>query len=140
MTREELIENIDRSWNAWLDALDGIPAGRTGEPGVCGDYSVKDLIGHIAFWDEQDLARAQKLARGEDVQPNDWQSMNDREFEAHKDDTLAQQTERMHASHARLVADTLVLDRIDALKLDETWPHYDEHRNEVLAWRNAQGV
>jgi hypothetical protein len=140
MTRDELIERIDRSWDAWTAALDGIPPERSSEPGVCGYFSVKDLIGHIAFWDEQDLARAHKLARGEDVQPNDWATMNDREYEAHKDDTLEAQTARMIAAHARLSADVRTLDRLDELKLDDTWDHYDAHRDDILSWRAAQGV
>ena len=140
MTRDELIANIDRSWRAWTAALDGIPEERASETGVCGFFSVKDLIGHVAFWDEQDLARAHKLARGEAVQPNDWATMNDQEYEAHKDDTLEAQTERMIDVHARLSADVRTLDRINDLKLDESWEHYDDHRKDVLAWRAAQGV
>ena len=140
MSKDELIANIEQSWDAWTAALDGIPAERTSEPGVCGYFSVKDLVGHIAYWDEQDLARAHKLARGEDVQPNDWATMNDLDYEAHKDDTLEAQTARMVAAHIRLNADVRNFAEVDELRLDDVWPHYDEHRDEVLAWRAAQGV
>jgi hypothetical protein len=140
MSRDELIANIEQSWDSWTAALDGIPADRAGEPGVCGYFSVKDLIGHIAYWDEQDLVRAHKLASGDQVKPNDWATMNDQDYEAHKDDTFEAQTARMLDAHARLSADVRTLDRIDDLKLDETWEHYDAHRNDVLAWRSAQGI
>ena len=140
MRKDELIANIERSWNAWTAALDGIPADRAGEPGVCGYFSVKDLVGHIAFWDEQDLARAQKLARGESVEPNDWATMNDQEYAAHKDDTLEEQTARMIDAHARLSLDVRSFDEIEGLKLEDTWEHYDAHREDVLAWRAAQGI
>ncbi len=140
MRKDELIANIERSWTAWTAALDGIPADRAGEPGVCGYFSVKDLVGHIAFWDEQDLARAQKLARGESVEPNDWATMNDQEYAAHKDDTLEEQTARMIDAHARLSLDVRSFDEIEGLKLEDTWEHYDAHREDVLAWRAAQGI
>lgn len=140
MSKAELMASIDRSWAAWTTALDGIPAGRTTEPGVCGFYSVKDLIGHIAFWDERDLARAHRLASGESVQPNDWQAMNDQEYAAHKDDTLDAQMTRMTDAHARLVSDVGAFPEIEGLKLEETWPHYDEHCAEVLAWRSSEGI
>jgi len=140
MPKDELLANIEGSWQAWTAALDGIPAARTGEPGVCGYYSIKDLVGHIAFWDEQDLARAHKIARGEDVQPNDWATMNDREYEAHRDDTLEEQTARMLDAHARLTTDVRSFAEVDGLKLDDTWEHYDAHRDDVLAWRKTQGV
>ena len=140
MSKEELIANIDKSWAAWTAALDGIPAERTSEPGVCGDFSIKDLVGHIAFWDEQDLARAHKLASGVDVQPNDWQTMNDQEYAAHKDDTLEAQTARMIAAHDRLRSDVRAFPSIEGLRLEETWPHYDEHCAEVRAWRSSQGI
>ena len=140
MPRDELIAHIDRSWAAWTQALEGIPAERAVEPGVCGYFSIKDLVGHIAFWDEQDLARAHKLASGETVQPNDWATMNDLEYEAHKHDTLEQQTERMTAAHAQLATDIRVLEPVDDLKLDDAWEHYDAHRDDVLAWRASQGI
>lgn len=140
MARDEIIGKIDTSWDAWITALDGIPAESAAEPGVCGYYSIKDLIGHIAYWDEQDLARAHKLARGEDVQPNDWAAMNDREYEQHKDDTLEQQSARMLDAHARLSADALTLDHIESLRLSEVWEHYDEHRGQVLSWRERKGL
>ena len=140
MPKDELIADIERSWDAWNAALDGIPAERAREPGVCGYFSVKDLIGHVAFWDEQDLIRAHKLARGEEVQPNDWATMNDQDYEAHTDDTLEAQTTRMVDAHARLSADLRSFDDIDGLRLEETWSHYDDHRNDVLAWRAEQGV
>lgn len=140
MMKDELIAKIDQSWASWISALDGIPADRTSEPGVCGYFSVKDLIGHIAFWDEQDLSRAHRLARGETVPPNDWATMNDREYEAHKHDSLEAQTNRMVTAHARLRSDVDGFDDTDNLKLDDTWEHYDAHREDVLAWRTDQGI
>lgn len=140
MTRDEIIGNIQRSWDGWTAALDGIPENMTAEPGVCGYFSIKDLIGHIAYWDEHDLERAHRLARGEAVPANDWAVANDREYEQHKVDTLEQQTARMLDAHARLATDVRTLDRIDELKLSETWEHYDEHRKDILMWRDAKGV
>ena len=66
--------------------------------------------------------------------------MNDQEYEQHKNDTLEQQTARMLDAHARLSADASTLDRIDSLQLSDTWEHYDDHRNQVLAWRNSRGI
>jgi hypothetical protein len=140
VSREELIGKIETSWDGWAAALNGIPAELTDERGVCGYFSVKDLIGHVAFWDEEDLTRAHKLARGEDVQPNDWATMNDREYEAHKNDTLEAQTARMIDAHARLATDVRSLENIDDLKLADTWEHYDDHRNDVLRWRESKGI
>lgn len=140
MPKDELIANIDRSWNAWIAALDGIPESLASDPGVCGYFSVKDLVGHIAYWDEQDLARAHKLANGETVPPNDWAAMNDLEYEAHKHDSLKAQSARMIDAHMRLIADVRSFADVEHLKLDDTWEHYDAHRDDVLAWRAAQGV
>ena len=140
MSRDEIIGNIERSWDAWTAALNGIPPELTAEPGVCGYFSIKDLMGHIAFWDEQDLARAHKLARGEEVQPNDWTAMNDQEYEQHKDDSIEQQAARMIDAHARLSTDLRTLDRIESLKLYEVCEHYAEHSEQVLDWRQSKGI
>jgi hypothetical protein len=141
MTRDEIIANIERSWEAWIAALDGIPEAAAVEPGAVGYFSIKDLIAHIAFWDERDLERAHRIDRGEEVQPNDWATMNDQEYEASKDVTLEEATARMLDAHARLSADLRAFDPLDdRLKLDDTWEHYDEHRDEVLAWRASKGI
>lgn len=74
------------------------------------------------------------------MEPNDWATMNDLEYEAHKNDALDVQSERMREAHALLRNDVRTLDPIDELKLDDTWEHYDAHRDDVLRWRAAQGI
>lgn len=140
MSKESIIARLDRSWQEWLSALDGIPAERTAEPGVCGYYSIKDLIGHIAFWDERDLDRAKKTARGEIVPPADWEAMNDREYEERRNESLETQNTWMLEAHDRLRTGVQALEPLDdTLKLSETWEHYDEHCAQVRAWRASHG-
>ena len=61
---EEARRRVDASWDGWLAALDGVPAERLIEPGVCGDWSVKDLIGHVAYWDDDALADVERIMKG----------------------------------------------------------------------------
>ncbi|MDD5466544.1 MAG: DinB family protein [Anaerolineales bacterium] len=51
VTREQFIEEVRRTRQAWQAALSQVPEGRLQEAGVCGDWSVKDLIAHIAWYE-----------------------------------------------------------------------------------------
>ncbi len=59
------LERIEASWRELTEALAGIPEERLTEPGVAGEWSVKDLMGHIAFWDEQALLAAERHLAGQ---------------------------------------------------------------------------
>ena len=49
-----------------LAAAMNIPADRREQPGVCGEWSIKDLLGHLAYWDEVRIARLEADAAGRD--------------------------------------------------------------------------
>jgi hypothetical protein len=48
--RDELLREEDRAWGALNALLDEIPDERMTEPGLTEDWTVKDLLGHLAYW------------------------------------------------------------------------------------------
>src|SRR5688572_4503504 len=59
-----LLARIDEAWRQFFAALDDIPEDRLGDPGVIGDWSLKDLFGHLAFWDENAVREIERALAG----------------------------------------------------------------------------
>src|SRR5680860_541717 len=68
MDREELLQRIDTSWQDLQQVLQGIPPEWASEPGAAGDWSVKDLLGHITFWERNCATDVQRLGPEEPVE------------------------------------------------------------------------
>ena len=144
-TSAEMLDLIAAAWRNWLAAIEGLPAGRVDEPGVCGDWSVKDLVPHMALWDLQALEDIDRHLAGLPGRSNDWQRMNDDSVRLHRTGIYRLQLVDMHDAHRRMIAAVRDLDGaatpIDPeLVADDTWDHYPEHTAHVRAWRAAGGL
>jgi len=142
------IAQIETSWNGLMQAIAGIPEDRLTEPGAAGEWSVKDVIGHVAFWDEQAVAAAQRRLAGEPDQPVDWQALNEREAAARADRPLAELRDEMRQAHDRVLDTLRSLPRLAPVEAigvcgclsGDTYEHYDDHAADVRAWRERVGV
>jgi hypothetical protein len=52
MDRESFLKALEASWRQLDDALDGLDDAAIAEPGVVEAWSVKDLLGHVAAWEQ----------------------------------------------------------------------------------------
>ncbi len=144
---EATVARIETSWRGLLDALDGIPNDRLTEPGAVGEWSIKDIMGHIAFWDEQALDAAQRHLAGAPDPEVDVQTQNEREAAARRDVPAATQRTAMEQAHAKTVGllrstpeiDPRVAGLCGCLEGD-TFEHYDEHAADIRVWRAANNV
>jgi len=141
MDREELLQRIDASWQDLQDALHGIPPERASEPGVAGEWSVKDLLGHITFWERGCAADVQRLGPEEAVEGFDVDKLNAQEQECIKNRSLDELQSEFTESHVALMQ---VLRTAEDLNPDDvkgdTWEHYAEHTADIRDWRTRVGV
>jgi hypothetical protein len=136
----EALRLLDEKWAALLQVFDGIPENRLTDP-VCGEWSVKDLVAHIAFWDGQAEIEAQREALGESSPQNDWRAMNEREAAASKDRPFDEVWRELNETHERMVSVFRQLPALDVKSVGEdTFDHYDEHRAEIQTWRERNGL
>lgn len=140
-----LVARIASSWGALLEALDGIPEDRLEEPGAVGEWSLKDVFGHIAFWDEVAVADAKRALANQPDDHNDYQAMNDADYLRRRDRSLPEQRSAMHQAHAALIDYLDDIEGLDAAAVDkaingDTYQHYDEHGADIRAWRERSGV
>jgi hypothetical protein len=144
--REELIDRIEQGWRAWVDAVEGIPDNRLSEPAV-GHWSTKDLLGHIAFWEDWAIGYCRRIIAGEPEPEEDSDAINEGQVAESKGKTAAEQKRYRDEAHARLAAflpsirddDPQFARLVEALG-GETWGHFDEHSAQVRAWRAAEGM
>lgn len=141
---QSIIDRVESSWQGFIDALDGIPDERMVEPGVTGDWSVKDLLGHVAFWESRTIAHLEREERGEphpDGGGADFEPINQEQHRLRANQPLAGARDELQATHARLVA---LLGRVPVSDPGDiagnTWDHYDEHAENIRGWRKQQGI
>jgi hypothetical protein len=140
-----LLERIEEAWRELFAALDDISEDRMSDPGVIGDWSLKDLFGHLAFWDEHAVAEIERALAGLPREDNAWQEMNETNHAARRDHTLPEQRSAMHQAHAALVERLEAVAGIEAARIDEairvdTYEHYRDHIADIRSWRQRAGV
>jgi hypothetical protein len=122
------------------------------EAGVVGEWSIKNLLGHIAFW-AQESAKNAKLVRAgrqrEIARPGDSETAdrwNAREQRLRARQSLAELRREVEESHQQAVAaladlpeEKLSLDLDGGTFLElyaiDTYDHYREHIDQILTWR-----
>ena len=136
---------------AWVDFHASYAGLRDEEfmtPGVVGEWSVRDLIAHVTWWDQESiehlpitlvrgrLPRYSQVYGGIDA----FNAMKTREKAGL---TLDEVRAEAAATHERLLAYLLSLDPVEwaantrfrhRLKLD-TWGHYPIHAADIRRWR-----
>jgi hypothetical protein len=119
------------------------------EPGVVGDWSVKDILAHVVIWEEETLKALPLMIDGK--QPPRYGGVdrfNAEQSALKRGLTLSQALQQLDQTHRRLLAylqtvpesyfaeETRLRRR---LRLD-TYGHYPEHTASIVAWRKARGL
>src|SRR5215510_4957786 len=55
MNRQQLLQKIDKAWTEFKESFAGSSHAQVTEPGVMGDWSVKDILAHVTWWEEEAL-------------------------------------------------------------------------------------
>ena len=155
MTKRELLASIQSERAAFEASLTGLTPEQMTAPGVMGEWSVKDILGHVAMWEARLVTILYSIERG--VAPKMLHSqvkvdqVNAESFLEQRERPLDRVLEDFHAVHVQL------LKRLDALKerdlsapkrfewmegeplerlvAGDTFEHYAEHRPAIEAWR-----
>lgn len=99
--RQPLLDELDAARGAFLEALDAVDAELVTAPGVVGDWSVRDLVVHVAAWSDHGADALALAVSGRGA-----------EFAYSRDDTDAMN--ECFAAEARAVSPSQALDREDA--------------------------
>ena len=81
-TKADLLTTIARERASWEALLAEIGESRMTEPGATGDWSFKDVVGHLSGWRERTLARLEAAGRDDGFPPSPWPAEFDAETDA----------------------------------------------------------
>ena len=146
MNRERLLERIDRAWMAFTLSYYGLEADAITEPGVVGDWSVKDIIAHVTTWEEETLKNLPLIMEGLRAPRYGGIDRFNAERVAEKRHlTLGEVLQQLSEMHQRLIAFLEVVPESQfatetrfrhRLRLD-TYGHYPDHTASIWMWRRA---
>jgi hypothetical protein len=159
MNKDELLQTIHKCREeiecCWAGATE---EQLTARPGPQADWSVKDLIAHLTFWEQDMLKSLGSSALGTTPDWNaDTDAINARVFEANKDRSLDEIRSEFRQSLDQICdlvgclsdADLNSTEKIstpDPMPLwqyiaDETYEHYrDDHLPDMRAWARREGL
>jgi len=152
MNREQLLLKLDRAWSALDKAYAGLTEAQLTQPGVTGDWSVIDILSHVAAWENEALTHLPHILEGKRppkysdlyggidafnaLKVQESRALSPAEALAHFDDTHRRLLVYLEtAPEEQLATETRFRRRI---RLD-TYSHYPIHTQAIQAWRASQG-
>lgn len=143
----DAIARIERSWDRFHAELAPIPRPRLLEAGAVGIWSIKDLLGHLAYWDQAALQAGGRHLAGEADPDLDFDTINAREAALRADRTLDEQWTELNLAHQALLTyirsqsgdEPAALGLCGCLQ-GYTYEHYDQHTADVQAWRERAEI
>ncbi len=150
MNRSQLLKKLEKEWAALKDSYAGLSEAEMMKPGVTGDWSVRDIIAHVTWWEEEAFTHLPAVLQGEKppryfVTYGGIDAFNALRTEQKKNLSLAEVLQERDDTHRRLVE---FLERVPEvqysgetrfrhrLRLD-TYSHYCKHAEAIRQWRGV---
>ncbi len=144
----KVLGKLDATWTAFRESYAGLSDEQVLEPGVTGEWSVRDLIAHVTWWEEEALEHLPLILEGGrpprySVTYGGIDAFNALRTRERRDLSLAEVRSQFEETHQRLVAYLQSVDpeqlRGDTrfrrrLRLD-TYGHYPIHTADIVNWR-----
>jgi hypothetical protein len=77
MKKEELLAAVEASWCRLDGSVEGLDETAMLAPGVVGDWSIKDTLGHVTACDELVMQYLERWRRGEPQPNSDWSTVDE---------------------------------------------------------------
>lgn len=160
MTRDEILQALEETRQEFLAAVDGLSDSQMQEPGVNGDWTVKDIMYHISLWEAELVTLLWQVASGKtpttvhftqehfDQTNSQWylQGKN-RALETVREDFNGVHNQIKHRLNDFSEEDLNATQRFPWQRDFPLWEwigsdsfqHVPEHSAQVLAWRKARG-
>lgn len=148
MTKQQLLDKLENAWADLQASFAGLSEAQMTEPGVTGEWSVKDILAHVTTWEEEALRMMPVILENKTPpryadQYGGLNAFNAQMSAQKRDLPLAEVLAQLDATHRRLieVVQRAPDDQITRetrfrrrLRLD-TYSHYPEHARAIRAWR-----
>lgn len=157
MKKSELLNWLQEEYQEWEALLDRIGPARMEQPGVNGEWSMKDLVAHLYYgWQPKLIASIQAAQRGEPEPSPPWPAhlqtddeINAWIYEANQERSLHEVLDESHQVFQQFLA--VIEDLPDDVRIEPEWhlvwlgdkrfsageffDHFhDDHEADVRAW------
>ena len=151
MSKEQVLHRLEQEWQAFLKSVEGLPESVLLEAGVCGEWSIRDLMAHVPTWEEETLRALPLIQKGKRTPKYSTlyggiDAFNALQHTRKKSLSLAQVKRDLKSTHKRLEAfladlpETAFTYRlVRRLGLD-TYNHYREHREQIEEGRKGKSL
>ena len=148
MDRTQLLKRLERAWQDLRDSYDGLSEAELVAPGAMDAWSVKDIIAHVTWWEQEALTHLPLILKGGrpprySVRYGGIDAFNALKYAQVKDLPLAVVLQQREETHRRLIAyladvpeDQIAVETRfrRRLRLD-TYSHYPKHAEAIRKWR-----
>jgi hypothetical protein len=156
MKKSELLNWLQEEYQKWEAFLDQIGPARMDQPGVNGNWSMKDVVAHLTGWNRWLVARLQAAGRREAEPPPPWPAdvqtedeINAWIYESNRGRSVREVLDETRQVHQQLLA---VIDSLpDEVRIEPEWhlvwlddqrfpvgeffDHFhDDHEPDLRAW------
>lgn len=143
-TKRELTEAEDAGWSELCGLIGAMDLARLEQPGLEDDWSVKDMMAHVAGWFAETVQVLEQIRYGT-FQPFDYDvdELNARFVEVNRDQPEPVVRAEMSASRNRMLEEFNLLP--DLTPVAEEWfresgpEHYQEHLPRLREWAKESG-
>ncbi len=158
--KKELLETLEDSRQEMLEMLEDLPDEALVQPGVTGEWSIKDILAHLTYWEGQIVTLIFQVQRGmakpstAHFSPEPVDAVNQRWYESGKDRPLEmiwQDWVSVRKQTIRRVNELSETDLSDPKKyawskgkplcewiLGDTVEHEEEHGDAIREWLDAR--
>lgn len=158
-TQRELIDRIEREYIELEQLLVRIPAARATEPGVTDEWSARDVVAHMIYWQDFVCDRIDAVIEGRapepDTAPEDTDRINRQAVLERRTQTWQEVHTEFERSTQRVIQTVASLSDEDLfvpgryrpvydgplwMAIDrETYSHYEGHAKQLRSWLERIG-
>ncbi|MBN1372443.1 MAG: ClbS/DfsB family four-helix bundle protein [Anaerolineaceae bacterium] len=154
MKLTEVLSKVEAGRKAWVELLESVPVERRDEPGACGEWTVKDVLVHMNYWQATLVTMLFNVRQGGTVKTvnseEEVQENNQRWYEQGKDrlwELAWADSEGLHRQILRRVREfndeelnranlhpALGKKPLWQWVAQDTWGHVEEHAELIKQW------
>lgn len=148
MNKRDLLNKLDRAWASLKESYLELSDEQLVQSGVTGDWSVKDILAHVSWWEEEALKHLPYILQGGtparySVVYGGIDAFNAQMTELKRELSLSEVRQQLDITHHKLVEyiQSVPDDQLTSetrfrrrLRLD-TYSHYPIHAQAIREWR-----
>jgi len=153
MDRSQLLKRLDKAWEAFKESYAGLSDSELMEPGVTDAWSVRDIIAHVSWWEEEALTHLPLILAGGkpplySITYGGIDAFNAQQAELKRALSLSEVLRQQDDTHRRLIdfiqstpEDQFIRETRfrHRLRLD-TYSHYPQHAEAIRKWREQRSA